>query len=79
MQNSHTLLRNEAYVGNIENVLIEKPSKRNKTMWTGRTDSNKWVVFDKSGYSVNDIVPVLITESRGITLHGKISKKVKVA
>ena len=79
LQKSHTLLRNEVYVGNIENVLIEKKSKRNKSMWTGRTDSNKWVVFDKSGYSVNDIVPVLITESRGITLHGKISKKVKAA
>jgi len=79
LQKSHTLLRNEVYVGNIENILIEKQSKKNKSMWTGRTDSNKWVVFDKSGYSVNDIVPVLITESRGITLHGKISKKVKAA
>ena len=79
LQKSHTLLRNKAYVGNIENILIEKQSKRNNSMWTGRTDSNKWVVFDKSGYSVNDIVPVLITESRGITLHGKISKKVKAA
>ena len=79
LQKSHTFLRNEVYVGNIENVLIEKKSKRNKSMWTGRTNSNKWVVFDKSGYSVNDIVPVLITESRGITLHGEISKKVKAA
>ena len=79
LQKSHTLLRNEEYIGNIENVLIEKRSKRNRSNWTGRTDSNKWVVFDKSGYSVNDIVPVLITESRGITLHGKISKKVKAA
>jgi len=79
LQKSHTLLRNEAYVGNIENVLIEKESKRNNSKWTGRTDSNKWVVFDKSGYSVNDIVPVLITKSRGITLHGEISKKVKAA
>ena len=79
LQKSHTLLRNEAYVGNIENVLIEKESKRNNSKWTGRTYSNKWVVFDKSGYSVNDIVPVLITKSRGITLHGEISKKVKAA
>ena len=79
LQKSHTLLRNEVYVGSIENVLIEKQSKRNKSNWTGRTDSNKWVVFDKSVYNVNDIVPVLITESRGITLHGEISKKVKAA
>jgi len=79
LQKSHTLLRNNLYVGNIENVLIEKQSKRNNNKWTGRTDSNKWVVFDKLGYKINDIVPVLITDSRGITLHGEISKKVKAA
>ncbi len=79
LQKSHTALRNKVFVGNIENVLVEKESKRNKGKWAGRTDSNKWVVFDKSVYNVNDIVPVLITESRGITLYGKISKKVKAA
>ena len=79
LQKSHTSLRNEVYVGNIENVLIEKQSKRNDSKWTGRTDSNKWVVFDKLNYHVKDVVPVLITESRGITLHGEISHKVKAA
>ena len=79
LQKSHTLLRNEEYVGNIENVLIEKQSKRSEDKWTGRTDSNKWVVFEKLDYKVKDVVPVLITESRGITLHGEISKKVKAA
>ena len=79
LQKSHTLLRNEIYVGNIEDVLIEKQSKRNESKWAGRTNSNKWVVFEKCGNNVNDIVPVLITESRGITLYGEIYKKVKAA
>ena len=72
-------LRNEIYEGNIEDVLIEKQSKRNESKWAGRTNSNKWVVFEKCGNNVNDIVPVLITESRGITLYGEIYKKVKAA
>jgi len=79
LQKSHTALRNEKFVGNIENILIEKTSKRNKNKWAGRTDSNKWVVFDKLDLRVNDIVPVLITKSKGITLYGEISKKVKAA
>ena len=79
LQKQHTALRNKKFVGNIENILIEKTSKRNKNKWAGRTDSNKWVIFDKLDFKVNDIVPVLITKSKGITLYGEISKKVKVA
>jgi tRNA-2-methylthio-N6-dimethylallyladenosine synthase len=79
LQKSHTIIRNKKYEGNIEDVLIEKTSKRNEDKWAGRTDSNKWVVFDKSNYRVNDIVPVLITKSKNITLYGEISKKFKVA
>ena len=60
-------------------VLIEKKSKRSDNKWAGRTESNKWVIFDKLDFNVNDIVPVLITKSKGITLYGEISKKVKVA
>ena len=30
-------------------------------------------------FNINDIVPVLITKSKGITLYGEIIKKVKVA
>ena len=79
LQKSHTIIRNKKYEGNIEDVLIEKTSKRNQDKWAGRTDSNKWVIFDKSGYNINDIVPVLITKSKNITLYGEISKKVKAA
>ena len=79
LQKYNTNLRNQSYVGNIVNVLIEKKSKRNVDKWAGRTESNKWVIFDRLDFNINDIVPVLITKSKGITLYGKISKKVKVA
>ena len=79
LQKSHTILRNQSYLGKIENVLIEKQSKRNIGKWAGRTDSNKWVIFDKDHASIKDIVPVLIMEARGITLHGKIIYKARAA
>ena len=79
LQKSITEHRNQFYVGNVVDVLIEKKSKRSDNNWAGRTESNKWVIFDKLGFSVNDIVPVLITKSKGITLYGEISKKLKVA
>ena len=79
LQKSHTTLRNQSYVGKIENVLIEKQSKRSSTKWAGRTDSNKWVIFDKEDSDIKDIVPVLIMEARDRSLHGKIIKKAKAA
>ena len=63
----------------VVDVLIEKKSKRNENKWAGRTDSNKWVIFNKLDFKINDIVPVLITKSKGITLYGEIIKKVKAA
>ena len=49
-------------------------SKKSKRQWAGRTDSNKWVIFDKSNVNIGDIVPVLINEVKGITLFGNILK-----
>ena len=60
-------------------MLIEKESKRNPSKWAGRTDSNKWVIFDKENADIKDIVPVLITQCKDITLHGKITNEAKAA
>ena len=79
LQKSNTELRNQSYVNNVVDVLIEKKSKRDANKWAGRTESNKWVIFNKLDFNINDIVPVLITKSKGITLYGEILKKVKVA
>ena len=74
LQKLNTGLRNQSYVNKVVDVLIEKKSKRNERKWAGRTDSNKWVIFDRLDFNINDIVPVLITKSKGITLYGEISK-----
>ncbi len=74
-QKMHTLERNMKMVGRTEHILVEKESKRSSTQWAGRTDNNKWVIFDKGSARVKDLVPVEITEAKGISLHGKIVKQ----
>lgn len=79
LQKNHTLERNKLFVGRIEPVLVEKESKRSNEQWAGRTDSNKWVIFEKGMAKIKDIVPVEIEDAKGITLHGKINNKAEAA
>ena len=74
-QKFHTLERNQHYVNRIESVLAEKESKRSVNQLAGRTDSNKWVIFDKEDVQIKDMVPVHILEAKGISLHGQLLKK----
>ena len=74
LQRKHTAIRNNQFVNTIEMVLVEKESKRSKDQWAGRTDSNKWVIFNKNSEKIGDIVPVHIASAKGITLQGKIKK-----
>ena len=66
-------------IGNIERVLVEKNSKRSINQWAGRTDSNKWVIFDKENANIKDLVNVSITNAKGISLHGHLVKKKEAA
>lgn len=72
LQKKHTLERNLESVGNVETVLVEKESKKSTTHWAGRTDSNKWVIFEKGNAKIKDFVPVLITAAKGVSLHGDL-------
>jgi len=79
LQKEHTLIKNKEIIGNNERVLVEKNSKRSINQWAGRTDSNKWVIFDKENANIKDIVDVLITDAKGISLHGYLVKKKEAA
>ena len=72
LQKHHTLYRNKAIIDQVEKVLVEKVSKRSTAHWAGRTDSNKWVIFPKEETQIKDIVPVLINDAKGISLHGQL-------
>ena len=79
LQKLHTLELNKKLVGSTQKVLVEKESKLSSDQWAGRTDSNKWVIFNKNGSSINNIVEVKIEKAKGITLHGKILRKMEAA
>ena len=79
LQKKHTIFRNKEMIGNIERVLVEKNSKRSINQWAGRTDSNKWVIFDKENANIKDLVNVSITNAKGISLHGHLVKKKEAA
>ncbi len=72
LQKPISLRRNRAYVGRIVEVLVEKESKKSDRQWAGRTDSNKWVVFDKECARIKDFVDVHIDSSYGVALKGHL-------
>ena len=65
--------QNESYIGTIQDILIEGSSKNDETKYTGRTDSNKVVVFEPNGKEkIGDITKVKITENHKWFLSGEI-------
>ena len=63
---------NQKYVGTIQKVLVEGPSKNNKDMLTGRTDSNKVVVFEGKQDLIQKIIDLKIVSEHMWYLKGKI-------
>jgi tRNA-2-methylthio-N6-dimethylallyladenosine synthase len=53
---------NKSYIGTKQKVLVEGPSKNNEKMLTGRTESNKVVVFEGDKNLINSIIEVKIVE-----------------
>ncbi len=53
---------NKEYIGTIQKVLVEGISKNNESMLTGRTDSNKVVVFDADKSLINSVIDLKIVE-----------------
>ena len=51
---------NKKYIGTIQKVLVEGKSKNNENMLTGRTDSNKVVIFEGTEDIINKVVELKI-------------------
>ena len=63
---------NDSYVGTVQKVLAEGPSKTNPDTMTGRTEGGKIVNFDGDMSMVGKMLDIEITESRTWSLVGKI-------
>ena len=74
--NHHAWPRYEELVGTAVEVLCEGPSKNNATRLTGRTRTNKIVVFDGPPERlVGQIFPVQITNFMNFTLYGNVANR----
>jgi tRNA-2-methylthio-N6-dimethylallyladenosine synthase len=71
LQQQHSALRTQKYLGKTVEVLIEKESKKDAEYWSGRTPQNTVVVFPKDHYQPGDFVQVHIEQCTSATLIGK--------
>ena len=63
---------NEAMIGTVQRVLVEKPSKKNANELTGRTENMRYVNFPGSARLIGQFVDVLITEAMTNSLRGRV-------
>ncbi len=68
-----TIENNEKYIGTIQKILVEGESKNNNKMLTGRTSTNKVVVFEGNKELINNVINIKIVENCLWYLKGKIS------
>ena len=66
---------NQKYVGTIQKVLVEGTSKTNENMLTGRTDSNKVVIFEGDKSLINKIINLKIVSEHMWYLKGNLLNK----
>ncbi len=71
LQQKHSHYRTQQHLGKVEEVLIEKESKKSAQDWSGRSSQNTTVVFPKGNYKVGDFVNVKITDCTSATLIGE--------
>ena len=64
-------VKNEAYKGQIVEVLVDGPSKKNPNVFSGYTPQNKLVNFTGENIHCGDIIRVEITEAKSFSLDGK--------
>lgn len=74
VQNEISKRKNDAYVGRIEEVLVDGVSKTDKNMLSGRCSSSKIVNFPGDESLVGKYVNVKITESRTWSLNGELAE-----
>lgn len=73
LQKQHSYFRMQQYIGNIQEVLIEKESKKSKDYWSGRNSQNLTIVFPKQkNYKIGTFVNVKVNNIISSTLIGKI-------
>ena len=75
VQNQISLEINTGLLGKNLEVLVEGPSRTDTSVWTGRTRTNKIVLWDRSGAEApGDLASIKITHPQTWVLKGELQK-----
>lgn len=72
LQTEHSLQWNQKQIGQIQEVLVEGPSKKSDAHFCGRNTRNAMVIFDRGNAKKGDYIQVKITDCNSATLFGTI-------
>ena len=72
LQNKTSKELSKEYLGKKLRIFVEGPSKKNKDVLSGRTSSNKIVLFEGDKELEGKFVDVEITETKTWTIYGKL-------
>jgi len=72
IQRAHSLMHNQKYIGKVQEILIEGPSRKSDAQFCGRNSQNAMVVFDRGETKPGDYISVLIEDCTAATLFGSI-------
>lgn len=71
LQNQISYEVNQSYIGQVVEVLVEGPSKKNPNRLMGRTSTNKIVIFDPTAQAVGSLISLRIVRANTWTLEGE--------
>lgn len=71
LQNKISLEINQSLEGKIMEVMVEGPSQNNDAVWSGRTSSNKLVLWNHGEEKIGDLINVRITQPQTWVLKGE--------
>lgn len=71
VQNEISLEINQSLQDQIMEVMVEGPSKQDETVWTGRTRTNKIVLFPHADEQPGDFISIQITHPQTWVLKGR--------
>ena len=69
---------NKEYIGTVQDILVEGYSKTNDSFLTGRTDSNKVVIFEGDSDLIGKITKVKIISEHMWYLRGEVIKELRL-
>ena len=76
VQNQISLENNEKLLGQCVEVMVEGPSRTDESVWTGRTRTNKIVLWDKGAWEKEgDLVEIKVTHPQTWVLKGELQDR----